>query len=130
MRRPWPSTSWAAVLALTRGIAAGAAGIREGRWRLDLYTYDLVGPELPGRTCGVIGFGGWDVPSRRSRVASACACWSYDPYVDPDVIRAAGAEPASLDRVLSEARDRGDGGAADRGNAGDDRGARVGAAAP
>ncbi|MBW3631961.1 MAG: hypothetical protein KY456_02925, partial [Chloroflexi bacterium] len=35
-----------AVLSLARGIAAGRAGIAAGRWRLDLYTSDLVGPEF------------------------------------------------------------------------------------
>ncbi|HET7095546.1 MAG TPA: hypothetical protein VFI22_18790, partial [Thermomicrobiales bacterium] len=47
-----------AVLALTRGIAAGRAGIAAGKWRLDLYTYDLAGSEYAGRTCALIGFGG------------------------------------------------------------------------
>ena len=47
-----------AVLALTRGIAAGAAAIADRHWRLDLYSYGRAGNELHGRTCGLIGFGG------------------------------------------------------------------------
>jgi D-3-phosphoglycerate dehydrogenase len=91
------------VLALTRGIAAGAAGIAAGRWRLDLYTYDLVGPELPGRTCGLIGFGLVGRAFAPIARGYGLRLLAYDPYVDPDVMRKAGTEPASLDQVLSEA---------------------------
>jgi D-3-phosphoglycerate dehydrogenase len=92
------------VLALTRGIAAGGAGIREGRWRLDLYTQGLVGPELPGRVCGLVGFGLVGRAFAPIARGYGLRLLAHDPYVDPEVIREAGAEPASLDQVLTEAQ--------------------------
>jgi D-3-phosphoglycerate dehydrogenase len=91
-----------AVLALTRGIAAGSAGIAQGRWRLDLYGYDLAGPELPGRVCGLVGFGGVGRAFAPIARGFGLRLLVHDPYVEADLIRAAGAEPAALDDLLSE----------------------------
>ena len=92
-----------AVLALTRGIAAGAAGIAAGRWRLDLYTYDLAGPELSGRTCGLIGFGGVGRAFAPIARGYGLRLLVHDPYVDAATIDEAGAETAPLDDLLRAA---------------------------
>jgi D-3-phosphoglycerate dehydrogenase len=92
------------VLGLTRGIAAGAAGIAAGRWRLDLYTFPLAGPELPGRTCGLVGFGLVGRAFAPIARGFGLRLLVHDPYVDPETIRAAGAEPAGLDEVLAESQ--------------------------
>ena len=92
-----------AVLSLTRGIAAGRAGIAEGRWRLDLYTSDLVGPEFAGRTCGLIGFGGVGRAFAPIARGFGMRLLVYDPYVDAAAIDDAGAEAAALDEVLGRA---------------------------
>jgi D-3-phosphoglycerate dehydrogenase / 2-oxoglutarate reductase len=89
-----------AVLALTRGIAAGKAGIAAGKWRLDLYTYDLAGSEFAGRMCGLVGFGGVGRAFAPIARGFGMHLLAYDPYVDGSVLRAAGAEPTPLDEVL------------------------------
>jgi D-3-phosphoglycerate dehydrogenase len=92
------------VLALTRGIAAGSAGIAEGRWRLDLYRYLLAGPEFSGRTCGLVGFGGVGRAFAPIARGFGLRLLVHDPYVDAAVIRDAGAESAALDDLLAEAQ--------------------------
>ncbi|HEU5431670.1 MAG TPA: NAD(P)-dependent oxidoreductase, partial [Thermomicrobiales bacterium] len=89
-----------AVLSLSRGIAAGRAGIAAGKWRLDLYSYDLAGPEFAGRTCGLVGFGGVGRAFAPIVRGFGMRLLAFDPYVDPDVMAAAGAEAAPLDEVL------------------------------
>ena len=93
-----------AVLALTRGIAAGSAGIAAGRWRLDLYTYDRAGFELAGRTCGLVGFGGVGRAFAPIARGFGLRLLVHDPFVDGPTIRAAGGEPCSLDHLLAEAQ--------------------------
>jgi D-3-phosphoglycerate dehydrogenase len=92
-----------AVLALARGIAAGRAGIAEGRWRLDLYTSDLAGPEFAGRICGLIGFGGVGRAFAPIARGFGMRLLVHDPYVDTAAIAEAGAEAASLDDLLGRA---------------------------
>jgi D-3-phosphoglycerate dehydrogenase len=92
------------VLALTRGIAAGSAAIRAGRWRLDLYRYALAGPELSGRTCGLIGFGGVGRAFAPIARGFGLRLLVHDPYVDATVIRDSGAHPAELDILLAESQ--------------------------
>jgi D-3-phosphoglycerate dehydrogenase len=90
-----------AVLAFTRGIAAGHAGVAAGRWRLDLYSHALAGPEFAGRTCGLVGFGGVGRAFAPIARGFGMRLLVHDPYVDPAVMREVGAEAASLDDVLS-----------------------------
>ena len=89
-----------AVLALTRGIAAGSAAIAAGRWRLDLYSYDLAGAELAGRTCGLIGFGGVGRAFAPIARGFGMRLLVHDPYVAGDGDAEIGAESAALDDVL------------------------------
>jgi D-3-phosphoglycerate dehydrogenase / 2-oxoglutarate reductase len=89
-----------AVLALTRGIAAGSAAIAAGQWRLDLYSYDLAGAELAGRTCGLIGFGGVGRAFAPIALGFGMRLLVHDPYVDVTVMQEIGAETAALDDVL------------------------------
>lgn len=93
-----------AVLSLTRGISAGAAGIAQGLWRLDLYTDDLVGPELSGRTCGLVGFGGVGQAFAPIARGFGLQLLVHDPYVEPAVIENAGGEPATLEAVLTRSQ--------------------------
>ncbi|MBW3631960.1 MAG: hypothetical protein KY456_02920, partial [Chloroflexi bacterium] len=74
-----------------------------GRWRLDLYTSDLVGPEFAGRTCGLIGFGGVGRAFAPIARGFGMRLLVHDPYVDADAIDEAGAEAAALDEVLGRA---------------------------
>ena len=92
-----------AVLAYARGIAAGQAAIAQGLWRLDLYSYDLAGPEFAGRTCGLIGFGGVGRAFAPIARGFGMRLLVYDPYVDAATMAEAGAEAAALDEVLGRA---------------------------
>jgi D-3-phosphoglycerate dehydrogenase len=89
-----------AVLALTRGIVAGSAGIAAGHWRLDLYTYDRAGCEFAGRTCGLVGFGGVGRAFAPIARGFGLRLLVHDPFVDAATIRAAGGEPVSLHHLL------------------------------
>jgi D-3-phosphoglycerate dehydrogenase / 2-oxoglutarate reductase len=89
-----------AVLAFARGIAAGREAIAAGRWRFDLYTYAIAGPELAGRTCGLIGFGGVGRNFAPIARGFGMRLLVHDPYVDAAVIQEFGAEAAPLDEVL------------------------------
>jgi D-3-phosphoglycerate dehydrogenase len=92
-----------AVLAYARGIAAGQAAIAQGLWRLDLYSYDLSGPEFAGRTCGLIGFGGVGRAFAPIARGFGMRLLVHDPYVDAATMEEAGAEAAALDEVLGRA---------------------------
>ncbi len=91
-----------AVLSLARGITAGSAGIAAGRWRLDLYTSALVGPEFSGRTCGLIGFGGVGRAFAPIARGFGMRLLVHEPYGDAAVMREVGAETAGLDEVLRQ----------------------------
>ncbi|MGI5346953.1 phosphoglycerate dehydrogenase [Streptomyces sp. CA-250714] len=85
------------ILDATRRITASHTAVAEGRWP------KLFGPELHGRTLGVVGFG------RIGRLVAGYAqafgmrVLAHDPYVADDAVRAAGAEPAPLDALLPRA---------------------------
>jgi len=91
-----------AVLALSRGIAAGSAAIAAGQWRLDLYTYDLAGAEWAGRTCGLVGCGGVGRAFAPIARGFGLRLLVHDPYVEPAEIAALGGESASLEEVLRQ----------------------------
>jgi D-3-phosphoglycerate dehydrogenase / 2-oxoglutarate reductase len=86
-----------------RRLTMGHDALRTGVWRGDLYRADLAGEELAGLTVGIVGCGhiGRLVAALLRTLGSrVIAC---DPYVTADAITAAGAEPRSLDTLLSEA---------------------------
>ncbi len=86
----------ALMLALARQIPAGDAALRRGEWA----KARLEGTELNGKTLGLVGIGriGRAVAQRAS--AFGMTVIAFDPYLTPEGIRTAGAEPAELDRLL------------------------------
>jgi len=60
-------------------------------------------PELTGRTIGLVGFGNIGSLVAKKLSGFDVRVLVYDPYTDPEVLRANGVEPASLETVLSEA---------------------------
>ncbi|MBO0804027.1 MAG: 2-hydroxyacid dehydrogenase [Nocardiopsaceae bacterium] len=87
------------LIAGQRNIARSHAAMREGRWSGELYRYDQAGPEIAGRTVGIVGLG-----QVGTRVASLLRPFGVrllacDPYVDPDVATERGAELISLDAL-------------------------------
>jgi D-3-phosphoglycerate dehydrogenase len=87
------------LIAGQRNIARSHVAMRQGQWSGDLYRYDRTGPELAGRTVGIVGLG--QIGTRvadllRPFGVRLLAC---DPYVDPDVATERGAELTGLDEL-------------------------------
>lgn len=91
------------LLAALRHLAEGHRDLLDGVWRGDFYAYDVAGIELEGKSVGLLGFGA--VGSRVARVLQAFGAEVLvaDPYVDPDVVAAAGATLVSFDELLPRA---------------------------
>jgi len=90
----------ALLLMVMRRFAPAAAAVREGRWRERIR---FIGREIGGKTAGIIGFG--NIGSRVGRMLGrgfGARVLARDPNVPAARIRRAGAEPASLARVLAE----------------------------
>ncbi|WP_063726551.1 phosphoglycerate dehydrogenase [Streptomyces sp. RTd22] len=85
------------LLSATRSLAASHTAVAAGGWP------KLFGPELHGKTLGIVGFG------RIGRLLAGYArafgmeLLAHDPYVSEDDVRAHGAEPAALDALLERA---------------------------
>ncbi|MFI2410368.1 phosphoglycerate dehydrogenase [Streptomyces sp. NPDC018947] len=85
------------VLDAARRISASHTAVTEGGWP------KLFGPELHGRTLGVVGFG------RIGRLVAGYArafgmhVLAHDPHVPGDAVSAADAEPVALDTLLTRA---------------------------
>ncbi|MFD6275297.1 phosphoglycerate dehydrogenase [Streptomyces sp. NPDC060209] len=83
------------LLSATRSLTASHTAVTAGGWP------KLFGPELHGRTLGIVGFG------RIGRLLAGYArafgmeLLAHDPYVLDDDVRAHGAEPVALDALLS-----------------------------
>lgn len=86
----------ALMLAISRHIAPAHASVLAGEWR----RADFVGTELLGKTLGIIGYGriGQLVGARAA--AFGMRLLAYDPFMNDDAIRGAGAEPASFEATV------------------------------
>jgi D-3-phosphoglycerate dehydrogenase len=91
----------AMMLALARQVLPNALAIRQGEWKLAVPLEEL--RTLRHMTVGIVGFGriGREVVRRVGAFGSRVLV--ADPLVDPEAIRAAGAEPAGLDELLAAA---------------------------
>lgn len=89
------------MLAEARNTARAHHAIMSGQWRKKFSNSHAI-PELEGKTFGLVGFG-----YIGSLVAKKLQGWDprilvYDPYADPERIKAAGCIPATLEEVFSE----------------------------
>ena len=89
--------TWALVLAATRQVAYEDAAVRAGGWQT------TIGPELSGRTLGVLGLGrlGTIVAGYGAAFGMRVLGWSAN--LDPGHARELGVEPVALDDLLSRA---------------------------
>lgn len=90
------------LLAVTRHIFKAAQVVRDGSWQANTYRKaDLLGPELSGKTLGVIGAG--DIGRRviRRALGFGMQVLAYDPFVDEASLRSAGAQPMGLAELLA-----------------------------
>lgn len=82
------------LLSATRSLAASHTAVAAGGWP------KLFGPELHGKTLGIVGFGRLLAGYARAFGMEPLA---HDPYVSDADVRAQGAEPAALDALLARA---------------------------
>lgn len=89
--------TWALVLAVTRNLVAEDASVRAGGWQT------TIGPELSGRTLGVLGLGrlGSRVAGYGKAFGMKVLGWSAN--LDPKHARELGVEPVALDDLLRRA---------------------------
>ena len=89
----------ALILASTRQVVANANHVTKGDWGLATQLQAMTA--LKEQTVGVVGFGriGREVTARL--LPFKCHVLVSDPAVDPDAIRATGAEPVELDQLLA-----------------------------
>ena len=89
--------TWALVLAVTRRLAFEDAAVRAGGWQT------TIGPELSGRTLGVLGLGrlGGRVAGYGRAFGMKVLGWSAN--LDPGHARELGVEPVAFDDLLSRA---------------------------
>lgn len=88
------------MIALAHQIARADRAVRAGRWSV---RDGLLGVDIRGRTLGIVGVG-----RIGTRVAAVCRhafamkVLGCDPHLEPSAIAARGAEPATIDQLLSE----------------------------
>lgn len=94
------------ILAEARSIARADAFVKAGCWRKSLSQEEwenFTGPELSGKTIGVVGFG--DVGSRvatRARGGFDMNVLVYDPYVSKEKVEELGGKKVDLKTLLKE----------------------------
>lgn len=90
----------AMILAAVRQIAQRDAELKQGIWRGDLYRYDLVGPEVRGKTVGLVGYGA--VGSRVAHILQAMGAKVivFDPFLKPEQVAEGIELVPSLDELL------------------------------
>jgi len=87
------------LLALFRKLPEADASMRRGEWLKS----KLMGRELRGKVIGIVGMGKIGRAVAQRALAFEMTCLGHDPLVPPDAIRAAGAEPATLEALLAKA---------------------------
>jgi phosphoglycerate dehydrogenase-like enzyme len=96
--RPMAESIVLFVLALSHHLVLKDRKMREGRW---VESTRILGREPRDRVVGSIGFG--NIAREAFRLLgsfSVAKLLAFDPYVSPEAIRMAGAEPATIDDVF------------------------------
>jgi D-3-phosphoglycerate dehydrogenase len=91
----------ALMLAEARNVARAHCRVAAGGWDKDFPNSGFT-PELEGKTVGIVGFGQIGSAVARKLAGFRVRMLAHDPFVAPERIAAAGAEPADLDRLLTE----------------------------
>lgn len=86
------------MLVLARCIPQADAAVRRGDWPKST----LLGEELAGKTLGLIGVGRIGAALASRAAPMGMRVLGYDPLIPPEAIRRSGAEPADLDKVLTQ----------------------------
>jgi D-3-phosphoglycerate dehydrogenase / 2-oxoglutarate reductase len=89
-------------LELMRGVRQGDADVRRGDFVVeDRIAYQrFLGPELSGRTVGIVGFGAVGRCLSKILQGFGCRILVHDPYVEASALADCGAEAVSLEDLL------------------------------
>jgi len=90
------------ILAECRNIARAHLAIRGGEWRKTFSNSACI-PELGGKTVGLVGYGNIGRLVAKKLSGFEVRVIVYDPYADPEDIRAGGCTPTDLDTLFSTA---------------------------
>lgn len=88
------------ILAESRNIVRAGAALKDGVWRADYYRYDLSGPELSGKTVGIIGYGAVGRIIGELAKGFGMKVIAYDPYVSEDEMRQRNVKKVELEELL------------------------------
>lgn len=89
------------MIAENKNIARSHHFIFEGQWRKD-YVNQAYVHNMRTRTVGIIGFGQIGSRVARRLIGFDSRVIAYDPFMDADAIRAAGAEAVGLEELLEQ----------------------------
>jgi D-3-phosphoglycerate dehydrogenase len=91
------------MLSLLRNIPQAHQMITSGSWVDPTAAYySMRGTELGGKTVGIVGFGA--IGRRVAKIVTAfeASVLAYDPFLDHNIIKKAGARPVELDELMKE----------------------------
>jgi D-3-phosphoglycerate dehydrogenase len=89
----------------TRHITEGHVGLtQQGTWKIGLYRGENAGPEISGRTVGIIGLGNIGRALARLLSGFQVQLLAHDPYVDEDVFESLNVKRTPLE-ILYQASD-------------------------
>lgn len=97
MLAPTSELTWALILAVTRNVCAEDRAVRAGGWQ------HTIGPELAGRTLGIVGLGrqGKRVAAVGRAFEMRVIAWSQ--HLDPEAAEAVGVEAVGKEELLRTA---------------------------
>lgn len=89
-----------AIITGTRNIGAGSRQLADGTWDGSWFDFEQTGTELRAATVGLVGFGAIGARVAELLRAFGSRVLAYDPFADPDAVRATGAELVPLSDLL------------------------------
>lgn len=89
------------MLAEARNIARAHHAIKTGTWQKTFSNSEIV-PELTGRTIGLVGYGYIGSLVAKKLKGFDVRVIVFDPYANPEALKADGVEPVDLDTVLTQ----------------------------
>jgi D-3-phosphoglycerate dehydrogenase / 2-oxoglutarate reductase len=90
------------MLSMVRKIPAAHNMVSSGNWVDPAAAYfSMRGSELWGKVIGIVGFGAIGQQVAKRLQTFDATIMAYDPYVDPEDMRAVQVTPASLDEIMS-----------------------------
>jgi D-3-phosphoglycerate dehydrogenase len=88
------------LLAHLRHIPEGVIGLNEGKYVQRYNSYEVLGWEVEGKTCGLIGFGRIGQKLAAILRGFGCRVLAHDPFINGEAIANGGAIPVSLEKLL------------------------------